>query len=76
MFIDVTRHGGARVLRLAIAAIAYLDGVEGGCAVHLVGGETLRINEDPEQLERRVDAAIALAPVSIIADRRKKGQRR
>ena len=57
MFIDVTRYGGMRIQRLAIAAIAYLDAVEGGCAIHLLGGETMRVNEDPAEIEAR---AIAL----------------
>jgi hypothetical protein len=65
MFIDVTRFGGMRVMRLAVPAIAYLDAVEGGTAVHLIGGETVRVNEDPEQIEARVDATIALSPIAV-----------
>lgn len=65
MFIDVTRYGGLRLLRLAVPAIAYLDAVEGGTAVHLIGGETLRVNEDPDALERRVDATLALSSSAI-----------
>lgn len=53
MFIDVTRYGGLRILRLAVAAIAYIDTVDGGAAVHLIGGETLRVNEDPAEVELR-----------------------
>lgn len=58
MFIDVTRYGGMRVQRVAVAAIAYLDTVQGGCGIHLIGGETLRVNEDLEQIEKRVSAVI------------------
>lgn len=53
MFIDVTRYGGLRLLRVSVRAIAYLDAVDGGAAVHLIGGETLRVNEDPAELELR-----------------------
>ena len=67
MFIDVTRYGGVRVLRVAVAAIAYLDSCEGGTALHLVGGETLRVAELPGQLEARVDATIALSPIAATA---------
>lgn len=52
MFIDLTRYGGART-RLAVAAIAYLNEIPDGCAIHLIGGETIRINEDPEEVELR-----------------------
>jgi len=65
MFIDVTRYGGMRLLRLQVSAIAYLDAVEGGTAVHLVGGETLRVNEDPQQVEDRVDATMSLSIVAV-----------
>lgn len=65
MFIDVTRYGGLRVLRVAIAAIAYLDEVEGGCAVHLVGGETLRANEDVAELEARCAPAPAISAIEV-----------
>lgn len=51
MFINLTRHGGDRALRVAGAAIAYLDVCEGGTAVHLIGGETLRVHEDIAQIE-------------------------
>ncbi|MDR6850382.1 hypothetical protein [Sphingomonas sp. BE137] len=53
MFIDVTRYGGLRILRLAVAAIAYLDETDGGSAIHLIGGETMRVNEDPAEVELR-----------------------
>jgi hypothetical protein len=66
MFIDVTRYGGTRQLRLAVAAIAYLDQVEGGCAVHLIGGESLRVCEDPADIEARVEAAFG--PTEIFFD--------
>lgn len=65
MFIDLTRYGGVRALRVAVAAIAYIDAVEFGAAVHLIGAETLRVNEDPAQIEERIDAAIALTPLAI-----------
>jgi hypothetical protein len=53
MFIDVTRYGGLRVIRLAVSAVAYLDSVEDGTSIHLLGGETLRVNEDPSEIELR-----------------------
>lgn len=62
MFIDVTRYGGMRIQRLAVTAIAYLDEVEGGCAIHLLGGETLRVNEDPAEVEARATAKPAIGP--------------
>ncbi|HEX7853865.1 MAG TPA: hypothetical protein VF503_09235 [Sphingobium sp.] len=58
MFIDVTRHGGMRIQRLAVAAIGYLDATDGGTAVHLIGGETLRVNEDPDEIELRCMASL------------------
>lgn len=73
-FVDVTRHGGMRILRLASTAVAYLDECEGGTSVHLVGGETLRVNEDPDEIERRLGSEPpvrkkpkATAPTSGIA---------
>ncbi len=53
MFIDCTRFLSERTLRLAVAAIAYLDAVEGGCAIHLIGGETLRVSETAAEIEAR-----------------------
>jgi hypothetical protein len=71
MFIDVTRYGGMRILRLQVAAIAYLDECEGGAAIRLIGGETLRVNEDPQQIEARVDATMSLSIVALqVGDRR------
>jgi len=72
MFIDVTRYGGLRLLRVSVRAIAYLDEVDGGAAVHLIGGETLRVNEDPAELELRCmiateEAAPAADTAAIIA---------
>lgn len=61
MFIDVVRYGGDRVLRLNIGAIAYIDATEGGSSIHLIGGETLRVGQDPDQLEARVDAMLGFA---------------
>lgn len=55
MFVDVTRYGGLRVLRLAVIAIAYLDACEGGTSIHLLGGETLRVNENPSEIEGRCE---------------------
>lgn len=57
MFIDVTRYGGTRALRLAITAIAYLDACEGGTAMHLLGGETLRVSETPPEIEQLIEAS-------------------
>jgi len=53
MFIDVTRPGG-RPLRLAIAAIGYLDECEGGGAIRLIGGESLRVEQAPSEIEQRI----------------------
>lgn len=52
-FIDVTRYGGVKTLRLSVAAIAYVDACEGGSAIRLIGGETLRVNEDCATVEAR-----------------------
>jgi hypothetical protein len=76
MFIDVTRVGGARALRLAVAAIAYLDEAPGGSAVRLIGGESLHIVEAPAVIERRVDAAIVLAPIAIETSTTPRSKRR
>lgn len=78
MFIDVTRYGGVRIQRLAITAIAYLDAVESGCAIHLIGGETLRVNEGPDEVETRCrSGAPAEAPAPLAAaQQRKKVQAR
>lgn len=57
MFIDVTRYGGLKTLRLQVAAIAYLADAPSGTAIHLIGGETLRVNEDPAEIEARCAAA-------------------
>ncbi|WP_157218680.1 hypothetical protein [Flavisphingomonas formosensis] len=69
MFIDVTRYGGMRTLRLAVAAIAYLDAVEGGSSVHLIGSERLRVNESPDEIEALIAAAApktqALEPIAV-----------
>lgn len=51
MFIDCRRYLSDRVIRLAVASIAYLDAVEGGCSVHLIGGETLRVSETVAEIE-------------------------
>lgn len=53
MFVDITRYGGLRVMRLAVAAIGYLDACDDGTSIHLLGGETIRVNEDPETIELR-----------------------
>jgi len=57
MFINVTRYGSVRTLRLAVAAIGYLDEAPGGAAVHLLGGESLRTTETPAEIEQLLDAA-------------------
>ncbi len=53
MFIDVTRHGGERALRLAVAAIAFLDEAPGGTAIRLIGGDSLRVVDTPAEIETR-----------------------
>ncbi|WP_174296528.1 hypothetical protein [Sphingomonas bacterium] len=65
MFIDVTRYGGGRVLRVAVAAIAYLDACEGGSSLHLVGAEILRVTETPAEIEER--AMPQLATVELVS---------
>lgn len=52
-FIDVTRYGGVKTLRLSVAAIAYVDACDGGAVIRLLGGESLRVNEDPATIEAR-----------------------
>lgn len=67
MFIDVTRAGSPRRLRLAVPAIAYLDETPAGAVVHLVGGEILTVGQTPAEIEARVDATIALSPIAVAA---------
>ncbi len=57
MFIDVTRPGCERTLRLAAPAIAYLDTFGNGTAIHLIGGEMLRVVETREKIEADAIAA-------------------
>jgi uncharacterized protein YlzI (FlbEa/FlbD family) len=57
MFFDVTRMGGRRTLRLRAEAIAWLEENEGVTAIHLIGGETIRVNEDRDEIERRCATA-------------------
>lgn len=52
-FIHVTRYGGVKTLLLAVSAIAYIDECEGGTAIRLIGGESLRVNEDPQTIRTR-----------------------
>ncbi|WP_260927382.1 hypothetical protein [Novosphingobium sp. 9] len=65
MFIDVTRYGGMRLLRVAIAAIAYIDQVEGGSALHLIGGETIRVNETPADIEERTASVRMVRAIQV-----------
>jgi len=79
MFIDVTRHGGLKVLRLSVSAIAYLSDLSDGCAIHLIGGETVRVNEDLAVIEARcmvprADVSPAPAPPTPRRMNRGKGQ--
>ncbi len=68
MFIDVTRHGGLKVLRLSVSAIAYLSDLSDGCAIHLIGGETVRVNEDLAVIESRCTTPVADdAPVPAVS---------
>lgn len=71
MFIDLTRYGGLRTMRVAVAAIAYLDQVQDGAAVHLIGGETVRVNEDPVEVELRCMAAAEAAASTVRKPRSK-----
>lgn len=62
MFIHVTRHGSERVLRLTIAAIAYVEDVSDGSVIRLIGGEGLRVTESVSTIETARDAVV-IAPV-------------
>ena len=57
-FFDATRFGGLSLIRVNADAIAYLAEAENGTSIRLIGGETLRVNEDRDEIERR-----ALAPM-------------
>lgn len=59
MFIDVTRTGTTRRLRLASAAIAYLDERADTTLIKLIGGETLQVQESVAEIEA------AAAPVLV-----------
>lgn len=61
-FIHVTRYGGVKVIPLSVAAIAYVDGCEGGAAIRLIGGESLRVNEDPATIESLANGGEEAAP--------------
>lgn len=61
MFIDITRVGGDRALRVAVAAIAFMDATPQGCALHLVGGQSLHVEQSPAEIEARCAAAAAPA---------------
>ena len=69
MFIDVTRFGGTRVLRLAVAAIGYLDEAPEGGVIRLIGGETLRVNETPAEIEGRINALAGETVAVQVGDR-------
>ena len=75
MFIDVTRPGSPRKLRLAPSAIAYLDTFGDGTAIYLVGGEMLRVVETRAEIEASCAAsspqsAIDPAPEAAAIDMR------
>lgn len=60
-FIGLTRAGAAREVRVNPLAIAYVDLAGGaGAAITFSGGAQLLVEETPEQVERRIDAAEAL----------------
>lgn len=63
MFFDVTRAGTDRPLRIAVAAIAYLDTLPAGCVLHLVGGQGLHVAETATEVEERATAAAVAAAV-------------
>ena len=52
-FFDATRFGGLSLIRVNADAIAYLAEAENGTSIRLIGGETLRVNEDRDEVERR-----------------------
>lgn len=60
MFITVTRPGVDRPLRLAAAAIAYMDEITDGAALHLVGGQSLRVEQSPAEIELLCGSALGL----------------
>ncbi|NIJ07231.1 hypothetical protein FHS31_000827 [Sphingomonas vulcanisoli] len=63
MFIHVTRVDATRSLSLAIGAIAYLDKAPGGCALRLIGGESLHVQETPEEIIEMMLLVPAASPV-------------
>ena len=66
MFFNVTRHGGLVSLRVALSAVAYLAPAPDGCALRLIGGETIRVNEDEAEIERRMIEAQLPAQVEFV----------
>ena len=67
MFFDVTRLGGRIPLRVAVSAVAYLADAPDGCALRLIGGETIRVNEDPAEIERRMVETQLPAQASFVS---------
>lgn len=59
MFIDVTRSGTGRVLRVSAVAIAFMDEAAAGAMLHLTGGHSLIVSEDRATIESRAQAALA-----------------
>lgn len=66
MFITITRLGGGRSLRVAIAAIAYVDEAAEGAIVKLIGGEGLRAHETREEIEAMLDAQAPIFAEAIV----------
>ena len=59
LFVTLTRHAAGKPIRVNVAAVAYLDVAGDATNVAFGSGETLRVSETPEEIERRIDAAIA-----------------
>jgi hypothetical protein len=60
MHIMITRLGGGRTLRVATAAIAYVDEAAEGSVVKLIGGEGIRAHESCGEIEALIDAGATI----------------
>ena len=68
MFINVTRFGASKPLRLAIAAIAYVDdGPSSTAVIKLIGGEGLRTQEDRVAIEELIASSTFAATAVLVS---------
>ena len=63
MFVMLTRRGGQVVVRVRPEAIAFLEDTPDGCAVTLIGGALLRVNEDIDTVEGLCNTITVAAPL-------------